>query len=116
MRLFAHWVVYSLWLIGQVFAGAWSIAVDALRPHSQMHPAVVRYPLRVTSDALVTAFSTSITMTPGTMSIGVIDDAAGVPEYLLVQAVFGADEQEVLDGLADMERRLWPAVEGGLRC
>lgn len=112
MRLFAHWVVYSLWLIGQVFAGAWSIAVDTLRPQSQMHPAVVRYPLRVTSDALVTAFSTSITMTPGTMSIGVIDDAAGVPEYLLVQAVFGADEQEVLDGLADMERRLWPAVEG----
>lgn len=103
---------YLVWLIGQIFAGAFTIAFDVIRPVSRMHPVVVAYPLRVRSDWELTAFSTSITVTPGTLSLGFREpDASGRPTILLVHAVYGADEQEVLEGLAEMEERLAPHVK-----
>lgn len=107
----AHAVGYGAWLIGQVYLGAWEILKRTVRPNMGYCPVVVEYPLRVRSPRLIAAFSTSITMTPGTMSIGLRHvDAEGVPTVLLVHAVFGEDPQAVLAGLADMEERLSPAA------
>ena len=101
MNRIIHGVRYSTWLIGQVIVGAFVIVFDVIRVRSQMHPAVVEYPLRVRSDWELAAFSTSITMTPGTLSLGFKD----------VDAVYGADPDEVIAGLADMEERLAPHVK-----
>lgn len=106
-----HALRYTLWLLGQVFVGAIAIAKDVFRRESQMDPVVVAYPLRVESDFLITAFSTSITMTPGTLSLGFRKPRfAGEPRMLLVQAVFGSDPDEVMAELADMEERLAPSI------
>ncbi|APT83862.1 monovalent cation/H+ antiporter subunit E [Corynebacterium aquilae DSM 44791] len=108
-----HAVGYGVWLFGQVYVGAWEILRRTLKPSVGYCPVVVRYPLRVRSQKLIAAFSTSITMTPGTMSIGLRDpDAEGVPRTLLVHAVFGEDPDEVLAGLRDMEERLAPEIKG----
>ncbi|MEZ2121839.1 MULTISPECIES: monovalent cation/H+ antiporter subunit E [unclassified Corynebacterium] len=112
-----HVIRFGVWLIGQVFAGAFTVARDVVRRHSLMHPIVVAYPLRVTKDWQIAAFSTCITMTPGTLALGLrpagLDggDENG-PEILLVQAVYGADAMEVFKGLADMEERMVPSVRG----
>lgn len=112
MNRIIHDVRYSTWLIGQVIVGAFVIVFDVIRVRSQMHPAVVEYPLRVRSDWELAAFSTSITMTPGTLSLGFKDvDESGCPRVLLVHAVYGADPDEVIAGLADMEERLAPHVK-----
>jgi monovalent cation/H+ antiporter subunit E len=51
-------------------------------------------------------------MTPGTLSLGFKDvDESGCPRVLLVHAVYGADPDEVIAGLADMEERLAPHVK-----
>ncbi|WP_233195538.1 monovalent cation/H+ antiporter subunit E [Corynebacterium sp. 13CS0277] len=100
-------VGYGLWLFGQVYVGAWDILKRTVRRDMGYCPIVVEYPLRVRSPRLIAALSTSITMTPGTMSIGLrAPDADGVPTVLLVHAVFGADPDEVIAGLRDMENRL----------
>ncbi|MBN9643758.1 monovalent cation/H+ antiporter subunit E [Corynebacterium mendelii] len=104
-------ITYLFWLIGQVFAGAIAIAVDICRKETKMEPVMVEYPLRVTKDWQIAAFTTSITMTPGTLSCGTIPpDNEGEPTILLVQAVYGHDPAEVIAGLADMEQRLAPSI------
>lgn len=99
-----HLFRFIPWLIGQIFVGALVIVADAFTGGRKMQPVVVSYPLRVTSDRDIFWFTTCITITPGTLSVGLRDDR------LLVQAVYGADPGEVLAGLADMEERLVPSV------
>ncbi|AZA14586.1 monovalent cation/H+ antiporter subunit E [Corynebacterium choanae] len=106
-----HAVKYLTWLTGQVIAGAVAVAVDMCRKETNMDPIVVEYPLRITDDFLIAVFTTSITMTPGTISCGVITpDHDDEPTILLVQAVYGNDPAEVIAGLAEMEQRLSPAI------
>ncbi|MCK7676005.1 monovalent cation/H+ antiporter subunit E [Corynebacterium pygosceleis] len=111
-----HVIRFGIWLIGQVFAGALTVARDVVRRRTTMHPVVVAYPLRVTKGWQIAALSTCITMTPGTLSVGLRPDGDGSdgegPEILLVQAVYGTDPSEVFAGLADMEERMVPSVRG----
>ncbi|MDU0478570.1 monovalent cation/H+ antiporter subunit E [Staphylococcus chromogenes] len=99
-----HLFTFIPWLLGQLIVGAAVIVIDALSPRSKMRPVVVSYPLRVTRDRDIFWFSTCITITPGTLSLGLRGD------HLLVHAVYGADPGEVLAGLAEMEERLVPSV------
>ncbi|MEJ6012933.1 monovalent cation/H+ antiporter subunit E [Corynebacterium sp. H127] len=95
---------FVLWLIGQIIVGGAVIVRSAFSRNAGIEPVVVSYPLRVTSDRHIFWFSTCITITPGTLSLGLRGDR------LLVHAVYGADPAEVLAGLAEMEERLVPAV------
>ena len=100
---------------------------------------IVYYPLRLTRERDIAAFITSITITPGTLALGVTgpkevdeDAAAGkrnlmdaasvatsefrthgltrVQRFVAVHAMYGADPQELLHGLAQMEAKLVPSV------
>ncbi|MDO4909548.1 MAG: Na+/H+ antiporter subunit E [Corynebacterium sp.] len=104
-----HWFSYIPWLIWQIILGAFGIDRDALRSQSQVDPEIIRYPLRVDSDRLITILSLSITMTPGTMTIGVEDDPNGV-RYLLVHSIWHDDPQELVESIGDMEARMCPRV------
>ena len=152
MRRIVHSLRYGVWLIGQVYVATWEVIKDAFSLHSKMDPCVVAYPLRVTSERDIAALSTSITMTPGTLSLGILSeddrfptdlvparephaavpvpasdvppvDSSGADEasselardvgksrWLLVQAVFGSNPDEVMTDLADMEARMAPHV------
>lgn len=99
-----HLLKFIPWLIGQILVGGLVIVRSAFSPKSGLEPVIVSYPLRVTSDRDIFWFSTCITITPGTLSLGLRGDR------LLVHAVYGADPGEVLAGLADMEERLVPSI------
>ena len=111
-----HWISYTIWLIGQVIASASKVAIDTVRINNTQDPIIVNYPVRVTGEWERTLFSTSITMTPGTLSVGfrpveTIDGAESESGYiLLVQAVYGSDPAEVVADLAHMEEKLAPRV------
>lgn len=108
-----HAVVYALWLIKEIFAAGFRVAARALRPDIGFTPMVVRYPLRVTSDWEIFWFSTSITATPSTLSLGLREPSEpGGPRILLVQDAFGDDPAEITRGLASMEEHLAPHVRG----
>lgn len=102
--------MYLFWLIGQIFSAGWVIITDTLTGSKKVDPCVVHYPLRVQSDFLITAFAASITVTPGTMSVSLHEEADG-QRYLSVHAVHGSDPAGVLDSLADMEEKLSPKVK-----
>lgn len=104
-------IKYVIWIIGQIILGAVAIARDVVRKETKMTPIVIEYPLRVTKPWQIAGFTTSITMTPGTLSCGTIPPKnPGEPTILLVQAVYGSDPAQVIAGLADMEARMCPSI------
>ncbi|SDS61516.1 monovalent cation/H+ antiporter subunit E [Corynebacterium timonense] len=111
LKRIGHALGYGAWLIKEIFSAGTAASIAAFRPHSGLHPIIIFYPLRVTSDWERFWLSTSITATPGTMSIGFRRGSGGSEQtYLLVQAAFGEDPTAQIEGLIDMEQRLSPHV------
>ena len=121
-----HALWYATWLTGQIIKESVVMAIDTLGTGRNIAPVVIYYPLRVTSERDIAAFIASITMTPGTLSLGVTgpkevdyDAVAGernskdafavarsefnthglyhVQRFLAVHAMYGSDPQELLD-------------------
>ena len=80
LRLTLHALRYGAWLIEQVLLATWSIIVDAHKRRSEIDPIIVAYPLRVHTDREVGLFTTSITMTPGTLSLGLLEVGDALPQ------------------------------------
>lgn len=134
-----HGVYYSVWLAGQIIKESTTMAVDTFTTGRHIAPVMVYYPLRLTRERDIAMFIASITMTPGTLALGVtgpkevdqdaaagkrnLDDASSVAShefrthglnrvqrFLAVHAMYGADPQELLHSLAVMEAKLVPSV------
>lgn len=133
-----HCARYGTWLTGQIVKESVIMAIDTLGTGRNIAPIVLYYPLRITNERDIAAFIASITMTPGTLALGVTgpkevdyDAAAGnrgrdafavadsefsthglthVQRFLAIHAMYGSDPDELLAGLADMEGRLVPSI------
>lgn len=140
-RTVAHCLGYAAWLTGQVIKESVVMAADTLGSGRHIAPVVIYYPLRITRERDIAALIASITMTPGTLALGItgpkevdhdahagersIRDASAVASqeydaygiesaqrFLAVHAMYGHDPQELFDSLADMEERLAPSIRG----
>lgn len=141
LKTIAHCVAYPVWLTGQVIKESVIMAVDTLGTGRNIAPVVLYYPMRLTRERDIAAFMVSITMTPGTLALGVTgpkevdyDAAAGkrsirdasavaqsefgthglshVQRFLAVHAMYGHDPEEILESLKHMEEKLAPSVRG----
>lgn len=108
-------VVYGGWLAGETFRGALRIAGDVLTPHLRVSPAIVELPLHCETDLEISTLASSITITPGTISLGIAPRTGDTPPTLYVHALYGDDRDEVVDGLRDMERRILSMTRGRAR-
>lgn len=115
-----HMVKYHVWLVGQIILASWTVLIDVATGSKKVDPCVVFYPLRVTKPWDITLFSSSITVTPGTLSLTLVDkdghevtseDENQTPHFLAVQAVHGSDPRALLDDLAHMEQTMAPHVK-----
>lgn len=143
MKLFSmgwHALRYGVWLVGQILKESTVMAMDTLGTGRHIAPVVMYYPLRVRSETEIAAFIASITMTPGTLALGITgpkevdyDAATGgidrtdvsavtsaefqthgltnVQRFLAVHAMYGSDPAQLLADLADMEEHLAPYVK-----
>lgn len=110
-----HAVKFIFWLKFQLLLATWTVVIDTLTGNKKIDPCVVTYPLRVTNDWQITLFATSITITPGTMSLTIVDDDEDQEQgdrHLIVHAVYGSNPDQVLADLAQMEEMLAPHVAG----
>ncbi|WP_306506745.1 monovalent cation/H+ antiporter subunit E [Corynebacterium sp.] len=113
MKTALNAVVYALCLIKEIFVAGFTLALESFKPRNNYHPVVLRYPLRVSSAWEIFWFTSSITATPGTLSMGLREPVReGLPRIVLVQAVMGDDPASIMADLADMEERLAPHVKG----
>lgn len=140
LRSGVHVLAYGTWLIGQIIRESLIMAKDTFTTGRNIAPVILYYPLRVTKETDIAALIASVTMTPGTLALGVTgpkevdEDAAlgkfnprdtaatgpkefrthGLPRvqrFLAVHAMYGADPQELIHALAVMEAKLAPEVK-----
>lgn len=63
-----------LLFIQELVLSALRVAWLVIQPKLRLRPAIIAYPLTVTTDAQITLLANLITLTPGTLSIDVSED------------------------------------------
>lgn len=101
---FAGWYLYAL------LSSAASVLVTILTPRMQPPLRVVQVPLAGRADWQVAFFGGLITLTPGTLTVGVV--LADGERYLLVHSMQHDSNEEALESLHEMEARMLSAFPG----
>lgn len=103
---------YLLFIAREVIAGSVRVALAALGSSSRITPAIIEFPLRCATDIEITVMASSITITPGTLVVGVAAADGDTPPTLFVHSMFDDDRASVVAGLRDMETRLLRMTRG----
>ena len=108
IRQFARLPGYSLWLLYQIFLANLYVLRIALRPAGlgDLRPQVVRFKTHLKTDFAKFIFASSITLTPGTVTIRIDDD-----EFF----VHAISEYTALGLEGEMEKRIAAVWEPGLK-
>lgn len=105
-----HGVRYLVFIAVHVVWGSLRLTASLLSPKLRSTPSIVEYPLRCRTDLEVTAFTSSITITPGTLVLGLAAGTGQEPATIFVHALFGGSRDAVVADLHDMEDRLLRAT------
>ncbi len=99
------WLSLALFFFTELLLSALRVAWLVMQPKLTLRPAIIAYPLTVTSDAQITLLANMITLTPGTLSIDVSADRKTLyvhaidieSKEALVEAIAGGFETRVLE-------------------
>jgi len=109
-----RFVGFTLWFGGALVTSSLAVLRDILSPGLRATPRVVRLPMGDAGDTHVTAISVLITLTPGTLALGIADGAGG-GRCVIVHSLYHRDAEAALTELGDMDRRMTRAVRLGGR-
>ena len=105
VRLFGRGIRYWLWLLVEIARSAIQVARHVLSPTLRISPRIVRLPTTQQTDLGRAILANSITLTPGTTSIHVLDNEIWF---------YALDEESAADTLSgEMDRRARRFAEGG---
>lgn len=69
-----RWLALIGLFLRELVLSALQVALLAVRPRLALRPAIIAYPLTVSTDAQITLLANLITLTPGTLSVDVSND------------------------------------------
>lgn len=78
------------------------VALEVATPRHRMEPGIIKVPLQARSDLEITLFANLISLTPGTLTLGVADDRGA----LFVHGLHVKSPDRFRARLAELERRL----------
>jgi multicomponent Na+:H+ antiporter subunit E len=91
-----NWLALILLFLKELILSALRVAWLAVQPRITIRPAIVAYPLTVTTDAQITLLANMITLTPGTLSVDVSDDR----KWLYVHAIDIESKEALIGSIA----------------
>lgn len=104
-------VTYAAMLLYDIVVANLQVAALILGPRSRLAPAYVSVPLELRNDFAVTVLASTVTLTPGTISVDVVRDGSG-GRVLVVHALRCLDPAELVRSIKDRyERRLMEILE-----
>jgi multicomponent K+:H+ antiporter subunit E len=104
-------IEYMVVVIYDVIVANLQVALIIVGPLSRLRPAIVRVPLDLRTDFAVVALASTVTLTPGTVSVEIEDDGAG-RRVLLVHALRCLDPDALARTIKQRyERRLKEILE-----
>jgi multicomponent K+:H+ antiporter subunit E len=68
---------YAALVMYDIVVANFEVAAIILGPASRVRPAFIRIPLELRSDLAVTVLASTVTLTPGTVSVGIDEDGSG---------------------------------------
>ena len=107
-----HALSYCVFITREIVSGALTLAADALTPGSKVTPMIVEYPLECSTDSEITLMASSITITPGTLTVGIAPAGEHTPPTLYVHAIYADDPETVRSDLLDMEDHVLTMTRG----
>jgi len=87
----------ALLFVKELALSALRVGFLVLRPRLELRPALIAFPLTVTSDVEITLLANLITLTPGTLSVDVSEDR----RFLLIHAIDVTDREELIRSIRD---------------
>lgn len=103
---------FALWFAREILRSSVAVIADILSPGHAATPRVVRLPMGEASDTHVTMISILITLTPGTLTLGSVEEPDG-GRAVLVHSMYHLDAPSALEDLRGMDRRMMRAVQIG---
>lgn len=98
-----NWLLLIVMFAKELVLSALRVAWLAVQPKLVLRPAIIAYPLTVTSDAQITLLANLITLTPGTLSVDVSTDR----RTLFIHAIdMGSREALIGDIAGGFETRI----------
>lgn len=106
-------LLFALWFLKEVVQTAIVVIRDALRPGSDATPRVVRLPVTGSPAWHVVLISMLITLTPGTLALGIAPETDEEPMGLMIHSMYHPDNPSAVEDLDAMFQRLRRAVAVG---
>lgn len=103
---------YLVWIMFEVLKQAAKLGVDVLTPGLEVSPSIVEFPLHASSRIEIAAIESSITVTPGTLTLGIYEPEDGSGKSLFVHFLYAHTHEDAIAELESMERRLLRATRG----
>ncbi|MPY66266.1 Na+/H+ antiporter subunit E [Deinococcus sp. SDU3-2] len=104
LRRGAAWLAFAGFFLRELTVANVQVALLALRPHPRLNPLIVEVPLRLRGEGLLTVLSASITLMPGTVTMGLSRDR----HTLYAHAIGTADAEAARASIVRVERYLLP--------
>lgn len=104
---------YVVYLVTHIVAGSVNVVLSALSRGGRGTPCIVEFPVRCASDLEVSLLASSITITPGTLVLGVAAADGDTPTTLFVHSLYDNQRERVMDGLRELETHVLNAVRKG---
>ena len=95
------WITLVLFVGREFLISSMRIAWDVLTPGHQSHPLMIEYPLRLAEPNHIAIFSSSITFTPGTLTVD--DYTRDGQNYLLIHLLYADDPKAVVASIKELE-------------
>lgn len=114
MRRLLWSIVYLAYLGWHILLGSLTVAKSAWLSRTGLaKPAIVEFPLRCRSDLEILLMASSITITPGTLVLGVAAATPeGEPPTLFVHSLYDNNRDRIVAGLTEMEHKLIRGLRG----
>lgn len=88
-------VIYMLRLLWDIFVSNVEVAARVLGSNRKLNPGFIAYPLQLTGDFPLTVLASTISLTPGTVSVDFSEDK----QWLYIHALHVDSEQEIIDSI-----------------
>ncbi|PID98675.1 MAG: sodium:proton antiporter [Actinomycetales bacterium] len=105
---------YLWYLTTQIISGSAVVVSSALSKTVRARPCIVEFPLRCESDFEIVMLASSITITPGTLVLGVAAARENVPATFFVHSLYDNNRETVLAGLKELETKLLNVTRNGV--
>lgn len=103
---------YVIWIGFEVCKQSVRLGWDFMTPGLEVSPSIVEFPLHASTKLEIAAIESSITITPGTLTLGIYEPPDGSTKSLFVHFLYAHTHEAAIDELEGMERRLLRATRG----